>query len=573
MENYKIVQILAIIVLGTGLLVAFGWFFDINELRSVLPNGLTMKFGTSISFVCAGIAFLFITRMREGKAASAQIGLPASALVIIMFLTVNTVTVLLGGSISIASLFPEKHTPVEEVIVTSMPSVGTLINFTLIAAAAILSLSSFARVRKLLFGIGVAVGTIGGIALLGYVINQPALYHYVEDASSAMAFHTSILFVISGAVLILLGNDKKEDPMRVESFQIKTKVVSLFLIISTVPIIFLALVTYLLIRDFEILGSFGYSFAVIAIVAIFTAAIFAYLITREITKPITHLKNTALAISKGNLDVKAEENTTDEIGQLAKTFNHMVDGIKKTAELQLETERLRQIDKDKEEFAAMVSHELKTPLIPISGYAELFLDGSLGNMTEVQREKMHVIYDNAIRLTGLIQDILDARKIELGRLKLDTRDETIKDIVKRSLDIFGPIAEQKHIRLVDQTDDVIVRCDPDRILQVLNNIISNAVKFIPPQNGTISINSRTENGLVVVSIRDNGAGIPKEKQEDLFKKFYQVDKTLTRKSGGTGLGLAISRGIIESHGGKIWVESEEDQGTTVHFTIPRGGMT
>ncbi len=571
--EHKIVKTLAIIVLVSGLLVAFGWFFDIDVLKSVLPDAPTMKFGTSISFVCAGVVFFFIARMREGKASLTQIVLPTSALIIIMFLTVNTVSVLLGGSISITSLFPERQISTEPALTTSRPSIGTLISFTLIAAAAILSLSDFARARKLLVGIGAIVGTIGTIALLGYATNQPTLYFDFEETSSALAFHTAILFTMSGAALILLGNDKKKDPPNMESFQIKTKVISLFMIISIVPIVFLALIIFLLIRDFEILGSFGYSFTIISIVAISAAAMFAYIITRQIVKPITHLKDTAIAISNGNLNTKATENTTDEIGQLAKTFNSMVDGIKKTAELQIETERLRQIDKDKEEFAAMVSHELKTPLIPISGYAELFLDGSLGTMTEVQREKMHVIYDNSIRLTGLIQDILDARKIELGRLKLDMHDETIKEIVKRSMDIFGPIAEQKHVRLVDQTDDIIVRCDPDRILQVLNNVISNSIKFTPAQDGTISINSRAENGLVVVSIKDNGAGIPKEKQDDLFKKFYQVDKTLTRKSGGTGLGLAISRGIIESHGGKIWVESGEGRGTTVYFTIPRGDIT
>lgn len=237
------------------------------------------------------------------------------------------------------------------------------------------------------------------------------------------------------------------------------------------------------------------------------------------------------------------------------------------------TKQLQQIDTEKEEFSAMITHELKTPLIPITGYSELFLDGSLGNMTVTQKEKMQIIYENSIRLTTLIQDILDARKIELGRLNLDLRSESIKKIVERCVDIFKPIVNNKGIKLIDETQDIIVKCDPDRILQILNNIISNAIKFVPEKQGTISINSRIESGLVVISITDNGIGIPKEKQDGLFKKFYQVDKSMTRKSGGTGLGLAISRGIIESHGGKVWVESEQKKGTTVYFTIPKEDRT
>ncbi len=304
---------------------------------------------------------------------------------------------------------------------------------------------------------------------------------------------------------------------------------------------------------------------------VLTAALLtaAYYFARTISNPVNSLQKAIKQISLGHY-IKTDVKSSDEIGELAKTFNNMSEALKQTSALRLETKRLKQIDKDKEEFAAMISHELKTPLIPISGYAELFLDGSLGNLTEVQREKMQVIYENSIRLTTLIQDILDVRRIELGMLKIDKREASIKEIAILSLEIFRPLADQNDIMLENNVDDIMVTCDPNRILQVFSNIISNAIKFVPTQHGTISINSRIENGLVVVSISDNGIGIPKDSQGDLFKKFYQVDKSLTRKSGGTGLGLAISRGIIESHGGKIWVESEEGKGTVVYFTIPKG---
>ena len=572
-ETYKIVNILASIILFVGLLVTISWVFNIDGPKSFWFGEATMKFGAALSFVCVGISLLLVTRMRKGKIVLGYIGLPILGLIIIMFLSVNTVSTIIGANIGLSMLFNDDPISTINTIAPSRPSVGTLVNFTIIVAALMLILIDFVRWRKLVIGIGTTVGIISGIALAGYAFNLPFLYFDFANISNAMAFHTVVLSLITGISFMLIGNDKN-NPVITGSSQIKTRLISLFLTISIIPIIFLGIITYILIRDFEVIRPFGYSFAMISIMATIAAGFFVYVVTMQIVKPITNLRNTALAIAKGNLDVKAETSTVDEVGQLAETFNGMVDSIKKTT---IETERLRQeqdmlreIDKDKEEFAAMVSHELKTPLIPISGYAELFLDGSLGNITELQREKMQVMYENSIRLTTLIQDILDARKVELKRLNLNIQVESIKEIAKRCIDIFRPIAEPKGIRLVDETQDIMIKCDPERILQVFNNVISNALKFVPAQYGTISINSRIDNDTVMISIKDNGIGIPKQKQEDLFKKFYQVDKTLTRKSGGTGLGLAISRGIIEAHGGKIWVESEENQGTTVHFTIQKG---
>lgn len=569
METYKIVNILASIILFVGLLVTISWVFNIDGLKSFWFGEATMKFGTALSFVCVGISLLLVTRMRKGKIVLGYIGLPILGLIIIMFLSVNTVSTIIGANIGLSMLFDNDPISTINTISPSRPSIGTLVNFTIIVAALMFILINFVRWRKLVIGIGTTVGIISGIALAGYAFNLPFLYFDFANISNAMAFHTVILSLITGISFMLIGNDKN-NPVITGSSQIKTRLISLFLTISIIPIIFLGIIMYIIIRDFEVIRPFGYSFAMISIIATITTGFFVYVVTMQIVRPITNLRNTALAIAKGNLDVKAETSTVDEIGQLAKAFNDMIESIKMTAELQLETEKLKQVDKDKEEFAAMVSHELKTPLIPISGYAELFLDGSLGNITELQREKMQVMYENSIRLTTLIQDILDARKIELKRLTLDIQTTSIKEIVKRCIDVFRPIAEPKGIKLVDETQNVMIRCDPERILQVFNNIISNALKFVPAQDGTILINSRMDNDLVMISIQDNGVGIPKTKQKDLFKKFYQIDKSLTRKSGGTGLGLAISRGIIEAHEGKIWVESEENQGTTVHFTIQKG---
>lgn len=306
----------------------------------------------------------------------------------------------------------------------------------------------------------------------------------------------------------------------------------------------------------------------VLIISVLIVGIIAYLMSRSISKPILELKNVAHIISKGNFAVKANEDYKDEIGELGRSFNNMIESIKLNEELRVETETLRKTSKEKEEFAAMISHELKTPLVPIQGYSELLLKGRLGELNEMQKKSAKTIFDNAARLSRLIQDILDVRKMELGRLNLDIRNANAKEIIGQCLTAFKTTAQSKNITLVDNSQDIPIQCDPERIIQVLNNLLSNAFKFVPQENGKIELGAKTDNHSVIFSVKDNGIGIPKDKQDSLFKKFYQVDTTLGRKAGGSGLGLVICKGIIESHKGKIWIESEPGKGTIIYFSIP-----
>ena len=225
--------------------------------------------------------------------------------------------------------------------------------------------------------------------------------------------------------------------------------------------------------------------------------------------------------------------------------------------------------KQKDEFSAMVGHELKTPLVPILGYSELLLSGDMGKLTETQNNSVKTIFDNATRLLRLIQDILDVRKTELGKLNLDIRDVNAKEIIAQCLTAFKTTSQSKEITLVDNSQDIPLQCDFERIIQVINNLLSNAFKFTPQKYGKIEVGAKIDNDSVIFSVKDNGIGIPKEKQANLFKKFYQVDTSIKRSALGSGLGLAICRGIIESHKGKIWLESEAEKGTIVYFSILR----
>lgn len=316
-----------------------------------------------------------------------------------------------------------------------------------------------------------------------------------------------------------------------------------------------------------------YSAGTVLVITVIVVILVAASVARSLSSPIKKLKYIAMEISKGNLDAEIKVMTDDEIGELTTQFDHMRRSVKDRQELKQLAEKLREIDKAKEEFSSMITHELKTPLVPIQGYCELLLDGTLGDLTQKQREKIQIIYDNTLHLARLISDILDVHKLELGQMKFEMCDTSAKDLIQQCINGFKPLVEAKNVKLIDGTteQDLTLKCDARRILQALNNLVSNAIKFVPGHEGRVEISARRDNGSVLFSVKDNGIGIPKEPQQNLFKKFYQVDTSLGRKAGGTGLGLAISKGIVQAHNGKIWLESEEGKGSIFYFSIPIKG--
>jgi PAS domain S-box-containing protein len=240
-----------------------------------------------------------------------------------------------------------------------------------------------------------------------------------------------------------------------------------------------------------------------------------------------------------------------------------------TNKLEETNRELRDIDRMKDEFTSMVAHELKTPLVPIRGYCELFLDGTIGDLSEADTEKIQIIYNNALRLSDLISDFLDIQQLELGKMKFDKRETSARDLVDNCVKGLKFVADEKNINLqIVSGEDFKLNCDPKRLLQVLTNLVSNAIKFVPEREGKVEICARRQNGSVLFSVKDNGIGIPKEKKQNIFRKFYQVDSSLSRKAGGAGLGLAISKEIVEAHKGRIWMESEEGKGSTFYVSIP-----
>jgi signal transduction histidine kinase len=268
--------------------------------------------------------------------------------------------------------------------------------------------------------------------------------------------------------------------------------------------------------------------------------------------------------------VKARE--PGELEQHSQSTDIMSDSVKTIIDLERESyEKLRDTDEIKKEFLAMITHELKTPLVPIVGYVDILLSQKWGKINETQKEKLEIIRTSSKFLLKMISDLLDAQKIELGQLAMVKNLHNLSQIIKDTLARMRPDLESHGIMVTtDLQENISCLCDNTRIEQVLINLISNAMDFCPKKNGEINIKLRLEdNTHARISIIDNGVGIPKSKLDKIFIKFYQIDSSSTREHGGTGLGLVVCKGIIENHGGKIWAESDEiNLGTQIHILLP-----
>ncbi|TBR12347.1 MAG: HAMP domain-containing protein [Candidatus Nitrosotenuis sp.] len=287
-------------------------------------------------------------------------------------------------------------------------------------------------------------------------------------------------------------------------------------------------------------------------------------VIRKSLLPLQTITNALSRIKEGVYGEKIKYSSRDEIGELASTFNIMSDTIK------TKEEETRRMSVAKDEFLTMITHELKTPLVPIQGYADMLLGGHLGSLTDKQKERMGIIKSSATSLLQIISDLLDAQKLELGQLRMKKEVSPIQNTVLRSIQTLQPQIDENKITVSNEVSPkTLVPHDADRITQVLTNLIKNSIKAVKPNVGTIKITSSEDANEVRITVSDNGGGIPPEKQTKLFTKFYQADASLTREKGGSGLGLSICRGIVGAHGGKIMLESAPEVGTSVTFSLPK----
>jgi PAS domain S-box-containing protein len=230
------------------------------------------------------------------------------------------------------------------------------------------------------------------------------------------------------------------------------------------------------------------------------------------------------------------------------------------------TER-RAVDRMKNEFISVVSHELRTPLTSIRGSLGLLAAGMLGNVTDKAQRMLQIAISNTDRLVRLINDILDIERLESGKIALDRQAVDAEHLLQQAVETMRGMSDKNnvHVELLPVSGQIFG--DPDRILQTLTNLISNAIKF-SPVGGSVVVSATSDRTHMQFSVEDHGRGIPEDKIGAIFERFQQVDASDSREKGGTGLGLAICRTIVQQHGGRIWVKSTLGKGSTFNFTIP-----
>jgi signal transduction histidine kinase len=243
----------------------------------------------------------------------------------------------------------------------------------------------------------------------------------------------------------------------------------------------------------------------------------------------------------------------------------------------------RRLERMKDEFISTVSHELRTPLTSLRASLGLISSGTLDKRPEKQRQMLDMAIGNSDRLIRLVNDILDFEKVEKGKLAFDRQPVEAIDLLRRAADVAYSTANQRHIGVRVEAPSAQVLADEERILQVLNELVVNAIKFSPPDTSirlsAQPVSAGAENAAaerrdpesrteVCFTVEDQGRGIAPEKLERIFDRFQQGDATDSRALGGTGLGLALCRSIVEQHGGRIWAESTPGEGSRFHFTLP-----
>jgi len=413
------------------------------------------------------------------------------------------------------------------------------------------------------------------------------------------------------------------DESKVIHINTRTRLLSILLATVTAPLISLGFLMYrrvgmeLSSLPFEFSANqpvmdqlFNLIFLVTLATLILTSGI-GVLLATSISNPLGHMVSVIRRLEKGNLDARSNLISNDEIGVLSQSFDKMALEIEKNRreledlnrnlefhvsektdnltrayerlqlsnqnlavanhDLELANKKLKELDQLKSDFISIVSHELRTPLTSIKAFTELIF--MKPRMTNEKRGRfLTIINDETDRLARLINDILDLTKIEAGKLSWHITRVSLPEVITTSVTNMRALADNKSLAIRQNVPDSLpwLYGDRDRLLQVITNILSNAIKFTP-DGGKISIEASSQEDprrQIIVHIMDTGVGIPHKHLDSIFEKFRRAGDALTNTFEGTGLGLAITKQIVEYHGGRIWAESALGSGTTFSFTLP-----
>ena len=289
--------------------------------------------------------------------------------------------------------------------------------------------------------------------------------------------------------------------------------------------------------------------------------IIALLVDRWINVPIKKVANFARKIKDGNFETRIEISSNDEIGELAETMNDLA------TTLESDISNMKKMEQVRTEFLSNVTHELKTPIASIAGYLETLKDGAL-NDTDVNQTFIKRSLKNAKRLEALVTDLVDISRIETGEMEIHLEKVDLKPLLEEVINDAKQRNEKKELDIsleMNNQNEIIVNGNLDRLRQVFDNLISNAIRYTV--NGSVVMSTERNNGIIEFKVQDTGIGIDSESAERIFERFFRTNDARKIVRGGTGLGLAICKHIIEAHNSSISVESIEKEGSIFAFNL------
>lgn len=369
--------------------------------------------------------------------------------------------------------------------------------------------------------------------------------------------------------MLKLLDGKKFNPKNLLISKLSRKITILFIIVGFISSSFAVYYFYTVTIKItpEILTSettilLRNSAIVIVVLIALNAGVIGFLFSKSISTPLKKLYKATKKVEKGNYNVHLEIFTGDEIQELSNAFNQTILTLAKMQE------KRKEIDNAKTEFLSITSHELRSPVTPMKAQLQMLEEGYFGKLSDEQKESIRIVTRNTDRLDKIIADFLEISRIEAASLKFNFRETDIAQLLKEIVQFMYGVAKEKNIKLeLDVKKLPIIEADPDRISQVLRNLINNAIKF-SYEKSRIKISAKLKKNHILFSVRDHGCGLTPDNQIRIFEPFYQVEDTDGSRNDGTGLGLAICKGIVESQKGKIWVESKPDAGSKFYFTLP-----
>jgi signal transduction histidine kinase len=293
--------------------------------------------------------------------------------------------------------------------------------------------------------------------------------------------------------------------------------------------------------------------------------LFGLYLARVIARPVSEAAEGAGKLAAGDLSIRLSQKGPGEVGELTRSFNEMAERLEENHdELEEQNAQLRESERLKSDLVNTVSHELRTPLSGVLGFTKLLLTRDFDS--ETRRHYLGIVDAQARRLSDLLDDFLDVRRIEEGRFERAQELVDMATLLREEAQLYSQQSPKHEVAVEIDHPPLAVLGNPDRLRQVIGNLISNAIKY-SPQGGVVEVSADQENGSVRVEVRDEGMGIPLSQQSQIFTKFFRGDAPASGITG-TGLGLAVSRDIVESHGGRIGFKSAEGKGTTFFVELP-----